>query len=267
MHPGQTPSSRIPDLFRSGHKPLLCFFTAGVPDLPTTKEAIRIARSAGADLIELGVPFSEPVADGPTLQKATEIALRGGVTLEQILALVGELREEDPELILLLMGYAQPFHHYGIEKLAHESLALGVAGWILADVPIEEAPPFYLPLRERGGVYIPLVAPTTPPERVKGIVAECTPPFLYYVSVTGVTGAREAFPPGWERPLLEFRKVTTLPIVVGFGIAGAELARLAARVGDGVVVGSALMAPLIEEGRKGLSRVSRLVKEIRSVLP
>lgn len=253
--------------FQRDHKVLITYFTAGVPDLKTTEDAIELAHREGADIIELGVPYSEPVADGPTLQRATEIALKQGVTLSRIFGLVERLTHRHPDLNLVLMGYAQPFRYYGIEEAARRTVATGARGWILADVPYEEARPFWEPLDRAGGTLIPLVAPTTPPRRAETIARELAPPFLYYVSVTGVTGARSAFPHGWEEPLLEFRKVTKKPIVVGFGISGPELAQVATKEADGIVIGSALMAPLIEDGKKGLEKVERLIRAIRRVLP
>jgi tryptophan synthase alpha chain len=246
---------------------LIAFFTAGVPDLETTGELIKIARNLGVDIIELGVPFSEPVADGPILQQACEIALRNKVTLPVILELVEDVTKQDPELDILLMGYAQPFFFYGIEEMAEKTLTSGARGWIVADLPAEEAEIFYKPLDRRGGALIPLVAPTTPKERARMIADRFAPPFLYYVSVTGVTGAPSAFELGWEVPLRAIRQVTRIPIAIGFGIRTPELARHASQEAEGVVVGSAIMKPLVEKGREGIPEVVDLLSAIRSALP
>jgi len=191
------------------------FVTAGDPDLPTTAELVLAMAEAGADAIELGVPFSDPIADGPTIQRASQRALAGGTTLRRVLALVKELRPQ-LEIPLLLMGYANPFYALAVDGFVAEAAAAGVDGIICPDLPPEEGADLYRALEKAGIDGVLLAAPTTTPERL-ALLASRTRGFLYYVSLTGVTGARATIAQGVEAGVRAARAHADVPICVGFG--------------------------------------------------
>lgn len=222
-----------------GEKAFIPYLTAGDPDLRWTGRFIKALAGGGADLIEIGVPFSDPIADGPTIQKASQRALRSGATLGKVIRLVGEIRAE-VSTPLVLMGYYNPIFKMGVEVFARESSRSGVDGLIVPDLPPEEAAPLISACREWGIDTIFLVAPTTPLERLQQ-VAEVARGFLYYVSLTGVTGAREQLAAGIREAVAGIRTQTSLPIAVGFGISTPDQARLVSQWADGVVVGSTLV--------------------------
>lgn len=213
------------------------------------------------DLIELGVPFSDPVADGPVIQAASKRALAAGVTLPEILELVKNLRS-GLAVPLILMSYYNPLLQYGLERLTADLAAAGVDGLIVPDLPLEENPPLRQTLEPAGLALIPLVAPTTPGERLARIAATARG-FIYCVSLTGVTGVREGLPPGIDEYLAGVRAVTDLPLGIGFGIGSPDQARLLAPMGDGIIVGSALVDVLYQEG---LPAALRLVERLRHAL-
>lgn len=255
--------SRIDDAFgalrRRGEKAFIPYLTGGDPDLAATGRYIRTLAASGADLIEVGVPFSDPIADGPTIQRASQRALRSGTTVERILELVKDLRP-DVEPPLILMSYFNPVLKMGIEEFARRGSQAGLDGVIIPDLPPEEAGTLVASCRREGIDTIFLVAPTTPDARVR-LVAEYSRGFLYYVSRTGVTGVRERLAAGIRENIARIRAVTPLPIAVGFGISTPEQARLVAAWSDGIVVGSALVS-LIETAKNSgqleteLSRVT-----------
>lgn len=240
--------SRIEETFQKlrgrGEKAFIPYLTAGDPNLDWTGRFMKALADGGADLIEIGVPFSDPIADGPTIQRASQRALRGGVSLEKVIGLVEKVRAE-VDVPLVLMGYYNPIFKMGVEVFTRESSRSGVDGVIVPDLPPEEAEPLISSCRQWGIDTIFLVAPTTPRERLRR-VAEVTRGFLYYVSLTGVTGAREHLAAGIQEAIARIRTQTALPIAVGFGISTPEQSRLVARWSDGVVVGSALV-DLIEK--------------------
>lgn len=247
---------------------LVAYLATGDPDLATTEAAVDAAVAAGADIVELGVPFSDPVADGPTIQLAAQRALAQGVRLRDVLDTAGRISDRHPDLGLVLMGYANSFFRMGPKQAAAASREAGVHGWIVPDVPTEEAELFAGPLRDEGLDWIPLVAPTTPVDRAGWIIAQTRPPFVYYVSVTGVTGARRGFSEGWADPLDAMRAAVgaDVPFVVGFGISSPELAREAAGHAAGVVVGSALIDRLAEAPQGGPERVGRFLESLRQAI-
>jgi len=222
-----------------GEKALVPFVTAGDPDLETTEALVLALQEAGADAIELGVPFSDPIAEGPTIQRSSERALRAGTSLRKVLRLVASLRER-VRVPLVLMGYANNFLAMGEESFAKACQEVGVDGVICVDLPPEEGTAFYDALRARGIDPILLAAPTTTRKRLAMLASE-TRGFLYFVALTGVTGARSELSATLEAEVSAARAVSDVPVCVGFGVSTAEHAASVARFADGVVVGSALV--------------------------
>ena len=240
------------ELRARGEAALIPFIVAGDPDLETTRRLVRELEARGADLIELGVPFSDPMADGPANQRAQARGLNAGASLAAILAMVSELRKET-EVPLILFGYYNPIFHYGGDRLCADTARAGIDGLLVVDLPPEESGELAKPARAAGLDLIYLLAPTTPIERSRKI-ARVASGFLYYVSVTGVTGARADLAADLEGRVRELRSVTDLPIGVGFGISSPEHARQVASFADAVVVGSAI-STLVEKhaGSPGLA--------------
>ncbi len=232
-------AKKFRELGEQQKKALITFITAGDPDLATTEELIPLLESAGADIIELGVPFSDPMADGPTIQKASERALDSGTTLPKILTMVKSVRERS-QVPIILMGYYNPIFLYDTKKFIADAVAAGVDGVLLVDLPPEEAADFRAEAERRGLSVIFLLTPTSDEGRIAR-VARFGSGFVYYVSVTGVTGARERIADSVGAKVAEIRKRINLPVVVGFGIADPVQAGKVAEVADGVVVGSALV--------------------------
>ncbi len=237
-----------------GRLALAIYLTVGFPTRAATPSLLRAAIDAGADLVELGVPFSDPLADGATVQRASEVALRNGVTLEDCLAEARSLVEERDGTVLL-MGYTNPFLRYpgGLAGFAADAAAAGVAGVIVPDLPAEEAAPFDRELAPAGVARIDLYAPTTPDARLARLLRSSRG-FVYCVSVTGVTGARAALGEGVAAFVRRVRERTPreLPIAVGFGISTPEHVRALRGVADGVVVGSAAIDAVSRGGAAGL---------------
>jgi tryptophan synthase alpha chain len=234
---------RIEDCFhrlrRDGEVALVPFIMAGDPDLGVTRSLIRAAADAGADLIEIGVPFSDPTADGPVLQRSAARALQKGTSLPRILAMVSELRA-DVQLPFVLFGYYNPIFHYGPAQFTKDAQRAGVDGLLVVDLPPEEADELWKPAREVGLDMIFLLAPTSDARRVRAVLRRAGG-FVYYVSMTGVTGSR-AIAPTDVRPAVErVRQQCTLPIGVGFGITSGAEAATVAGFADAVIVGSAIM--------------------------
>lgn len=214
------------------------YIVAGDPNLEATRGLVLELEAQGADLIELGVPFSDPAADGPANQRASARGLASGASLAAILATVGEVRRES-EIPIVLFGYYNPILHYGCERLCADAARAGVDALLVVDLPPEEARELAVPARANGLDLIYLLAPTTPVERARTI-ARAGSGFLYYVSVTGVTGARTSLAADLEARVRELRGLTDLPIGVGFGISTPEQAASVAGFADAVVVGSAI---------------------------
>jgi len=232
-------SGKFAELAGKGEKALITFITAGDPDLATTEELILQLERSGADVIELGVPFSDPMADGPTIQLASERALAAGTTLPGILSLVKSVRSKT-EIPIILMGYYNPVFLYGIQRFAADASAAGVDGVLLVDLPPEESAEFKAATKEHGLDLIFLLTPTSDKSRISR-VAKLGSGFIYYVSVTGVTGSRTEVADSVFNEVAAIRQQLSLPLVVGFGISNAERAGLVAAVADGVVVGWALV--------------------------
>jgi tryptophan synthase alpha chain len=237
-------AEKFAELRQRGGKALVTFITAGDPDLATTEALIPCLERAGADVIELGVPFSDPMADGPTIQRASERALAAGTTLPGILATVRAVRRVS-QVPIVLMGYYNPIFLYGVERFVTDAAAAGVDGVLVVDLPPEEATGFHLLARAVGIEVVFLLTPTSDDGRIRK-VARLGGGFLYYVSVTGVTGARASVAESVFPHVRRIKELSSLPVAVGFGIAEPAQAAAVARVADGVVVGSALVQ-LFEE--------------------
>jgi tryptophan synthase alpha chain len=236
--------SRIADAFRAARKAkraaFIAYITAGDPHLGRTPELAVALRRAGADILELGVPFSDPIADGPTNQRAAERALAAGTTMEGVLEAVRQIRD-DEEIPIVLFTYANPVVRYGIDRFADDAASAGVDGVLFTDVPVEEVGRFEPSLRRAGLDPVLLVTPTSTRERVKA-ASKHGEGFLYLVSRTGVTGARQDLDAELEANVRSARKASKLPVAVGFGISTPEQVARVARLADGVVVGSAIVS-------------------------
>jgi tryptophan synthase alpha chain len=244
-------SRRITGCFEAaaaaGRKVLIPFVTAGDPDPAWTVAIMHALVEGGADLIELGVPFSDPMADGPVIQVASERAIDKGVTLDVVLQAVAEFRRTDDATPVVLMGYMNPLERYGHEDFTRAARAAGVDGLLLVDCPPEESGQLNHALRDAGLDGIRLVAPTTTPERVCKIAASASG-FIYYVSLKGITGAGVQGFEELREPIAQIRACSELPVAVGFGIKTPEMAAAAAAHADAVVVGSALVEMLAGAG-------------------
>lgn len=250
-------SSRIEKRFNErrerGDSALIPYIVAGDPDLETTRQLVIELEARGADLIELGVPFSDPMADGPANQRASARGLAAGATLPAILSMVADLRKIT-QIPLILFGYFNPILHYGCTRLCADAARAGIDGLLVVDLPPEEAEELAKPARSSGVDIIYLLAPTTPIARSR-VIAHSASGFLYYVSVTGVTGARAQMAADLETNVRDLRSVTSLPIGVGFGISTPAQARHVASFADAVVVGSAI-SQLIENNAGSVRLVS-----------
>ena len=248
--------SRLSEAFSKERTALVCYVMGGDGD---TAALLRAVDAAGADVIELGLPFSDPIADGPVLQAAATRALKAGTTLADLLALAARLRLRAP---VLAMGYMNPIESMGAQKFARALGGAGLCGAIVPDLPLEEAGPVREALAAEGLDLVPLVAPTTPPARA-ATIAKSARGFLYYVSVTGVTGARAQLPEETERRLSELRGMSPVPVAVGFGISRAEQAAALKGKADGIVVGTALVKAHHEGG---VAAAADLVRSLRAAL-
>lgn len=241
---------RFADLKEQGKAGFVTFLTAGDPDLETSARLLEGLPAAGADVVELGMPFTDPMADGPAIQAASLRALAAGTTLAKTLALVRRFRAGDADTPLVLMGYFNPIFAYGPERFLDDAVAAGVDGLIVVDLPAEEDGELCLPARARGLHFIRLATPTTDARRLPTVLANSSG-FLYYVSITGITGAAAPVADVVGAALDRIRPYTTLPIAVGFGIREPAAAAAIARAADGVVVGSALVELVAEHGAAG----------------
>lgn len=243
--------SRIDSCFEAlrqrGETALIPFITAGDPDLDTTAELITVLEEAGADLIELGMPFSDPMADGPTIQAASERALEGGTTLEKVLGMVAGIRQKS-QIPLVLMGYYNPVFRYGAERFARDAAAAGIDALLLVDLPPEEVDEIGAVMKKAGIAMITLLAPTTPADRAERLAAAAEG-YIYYVSMTGVTGARKITPTDIREAVETLKGHSSVPVAVGFGISTVEDAAAVGQFADGVVVGSALVKIIADHGR------------------
>jgi tryptophan synthase alpha chain len=253
-------AERLKGLEQRGRCAVIPYITAGYPNWEATKELLNTLPAAGADLVELGIPFSDPVADGPVIQKASEEALSQGITMEFILK---GLRGLNPAAPMIAMGYYNPILRYGVEEFAKNAAASGIRGLIVPDLPPEEGEELIDAAKRYGIATIFLVAPTTPKERI-AIIAQASTGFIYLVSLKGVTGSHI----GNLRPIIsrieEIRSVTSLPVCVGFGISTPDQARAIAAHAQGVIIGSAVIKALKEKGVEGVRRfIEEMAQAVR----
>jgi tryptophan synthase alpha chain len=269
-HPTPNIMTSVSDCFKSLHNRAQCalipFITAGDPDLETTAQAIRILDQNGADLIELGVPYSDPLADGPTIQAAATRALRQGVRLEDVLQVVKSIQGEVRSPIILFTYY-NPIFYRGVEPFLQQISEAGVQGLVVPDLPLEEAQSLMKPASEIGIDVTLLVAPTSPIERIKAI-AQQSQGFIYLVSVTGVTGMRSQVATNVQNLLTSLRRVTDKPIGVGFGISSPEQALQVKKWGaDAVIVGSAFVKRLAQgTPAEGLAAIGEFCWSLKQAL-
>jgi tryptophan synthase alpha chain len=258
---------RFAALSASRRAALVTFVMAGDPDAATSLAIVRALPKAGADVIEIGMPFSDPMADGPAIQAAGLRALRGGQTLRKTLALVRDFRTGDADTPVVLMGYYNPIYVYGVEPFLRDAGAAGVDGLIVVDLPPEEDEELCLPALKAGLNFIRLATPTTDDKRLPAVLAN-TSGFVYYVSITGITGAAAPEAAKVGEAVARIKRHTHLPVAVGFGVRDAATAAGIAAKADGVVVGSALVEALrtsLVDGRAGpgtVRAVAGLVEEL-----
>jgi tryptophan synthase alpha chain len=247
----------IKQAFESKKTLFIPFIMAGHPTLEESKQAIIALSEAGANIIELGVPFSDPVADGPINQRAAEIALRQGTALDSIFAMVHELRSEGCHTPILLFTYLNPILSLGAELFAIKAKEAGIQGVLVVDLPPEEGQDFYMTLKQTGLEIILLISPTTDPQRF-GLYKQMNPSFLYYISRLAVTGMQSALSDHLKADVLSLRAhFPTTKIAIGFGISNAEQAAVVAEFADGVIIGSLLVNSLEQDGRGSFKALAK----------
>ncbi len=252
---------RFAELKKEGRAALVTFITAGDPDLKTSKEILAGLPKAGADVIELGMPFSDPMADGPAIQASSLRALKAGHKMKKTLAMVADFRKRDDETPIVLMGYYNPIYVYPSEKFLDDAAAAGVDGLIVVDVPPEADDELCLPAIARGLNFIRLATPTTDAKRLPSVLKN-TSGFLYYVSITGITGAAAPQVNSVYSHVTRIKKSTTLPVAVGFGVKTPAQASALAKGADGVVVGSALVNQIEQNLGPGGRATSKTVAAV-----
>lgn len=253
--------NRIESAF--ANKPIFMpYYPLGYPDLETSIDVIEALAKKGADLIEVGLSFSDPLADGPVIQKATQVALEHGITIKKSLAAVAELRKRGVTIPFILMGYFNPMLAYGLEKFVNDAREAGADGFIIPDLPLEEAGEFQSLVGEMP--LIQMLAPTSPDERMESI-ARNAKGFIYLVSVTGVTGARTAISDGLGDLIKRVREHTSVPVCVGFGIGTPGQAAQVGALADGVIVGSACVK-IIGSSQMPVETAKQFAAEFRSAL-
>ena len=265
--PGQSRLDRtFQRLKTKGEKALITYLMAGDPSLAETEQLVLALEQAGADIVELGVPFSDPIADGPVIQQAAERALRSGTTLRNILAMVGHLRVRS-QIPLVLMAYYNSIHAFGPERFCREAAAAGVDGLIVPDMPPDEAGPLRGPAAACGLQLIFLLAPTSTAER-RAFVARQSNGFVYYVSLTGITGAKLGNVSEIGQSVEHIRRISKTPIAVGFGVTTPEEAAEISAIADGVIVGSAIVKHIAagQQQQGMVARVSGFVQTLKSAM-
>jgi tryptophan synthase alpha chain len=240
---------------------LVAYFTCGDPDLATTEAIVLAAIRAGADVIELGVPFSDPVADGPVIQRASERALRHGTSLHDVLSLARKIHAREPEAGLIIFSYLNPILRYGLARFTAACQDAGIDGALVTDLPVEEADEYLRVMRARNLATVFLAAPTSTDERLK-MIAEASTGFVYAVSRTGITGARAELPPDACDLVTRLRHFTDKPIAVGFGISQPEQFAAVGSFADAVVVGSALVQTIENSADRAPEAVAELISRL-----
>ena len=254
--------SRITSVFKPGYKALIAYLTVGYPSLETTYEAASVLADNGCDIIELGIPFSDPLADGATIQKASYQALQQGITPQICLEAASQLRQRIAAP-LVFMSYYNPILSFGLEAFCRASAKAGIDGIIIPDLPPEEGIELQTSTSKHKLDLIYLLAPTSTEERVS-LVAERCGGFIYLVSLTGVTGARQALPPGLEAFVSRVRQKAQQPLCVGFGVSNPEQAQRVAKIADGVIVGSRFLQLMEQDAT--LTSLKSLAKSLREAL-
>lgn len=237
--------AKFAELKAAGKKAFVAYVMAGDPDYDTSLELVKGLPSAGVDVIELGLPFTDPMADGPTIQLAGQRALASGMTLEKTLALATEFRKDDNTTPIVLMGYYNPIYNRGVDKFLLDAKAAGIDGLIIVDLPPEEDEELCIPAQKAGLNFIRLATPTTDDKRLPKVLTN-TSGFVYYVSITGITGAAAAQATDVGPEVARIKAATDLPVIVGFGIRTPDTSREIASVADGAVVGSAIVAKMAD---------------------
>ena len=252
-------------LIRPMSKSLVAYVTVGDPSLAASHDIVLAALDAGAEVIELGVPFSDPVADGPVIQRASDRAVRRGVTLKDVLELAAKVRAARPQAKLIVFSYFNPVLRFGLEQFADEAKASGIVGALITDLAVEESEVYCRAMRERGLATIFLAAPTSSDARLR-TVAKASAGFIYAVSRTGVTGADSQGDVAGEVQQLvgRIRKYSKLPVAVGFGISAPEHFRTVTQYADAAVVGSAIVAAIEQQPENAAGAVSKLVRQLKS---
>jgi tryptophan synthase alpha chain len=259
---------RFADLKKEGRAALVTFTMAGDPDYATSLALAKALPKAGADLIEIGMPFSDPMADGPSIQAAGVRALKAGQTLDKTLGLVREFRKGDDATPIVLMGYYNPIYIYGVDRFLSDAKSAGVDGLIVVDLPPEEDDELCIPALKAGVNFIRLATPTTDDKRLPAVLKN-TSGFVYYVSITGITGAAAPDAGKVGTAVARIKKHTQLPVAVGFGVRDASRAKAIAEGADGVVVGSALVdalhATLDKDGKPNAQSVNAVTSLVSSL--
>ncbi len=259
---------RFAALKSEGRAGLVTFITAGDPDLATSEALLARLPAAGADIIELGMPFSDPMADGPAIQAAGLRALQAGTKLKAILAAVARFREADADTPIVLMGYYNPLFRYGVDRFVTDAVAAGVDGLIIVDLPPEESDELAPQARAAGLDFIRLTAPTTDDARLPRVLASASG-FVYHVAIAGITGTRSADPADVGRAIERLKRHTGLPVAVGFGIKTPDQAAAIARIADAAVVGSAIVDNIARHldaaGRAGPELVEAVVAQVSAL--
>jgi tryptophan synthase alpha chain len=259
---------RFAKLRDEGRAGLVIYLTAGDPDPETSLALFQGLAAAGADLVEIGMPFSDPMADGPAIQAAGQRALKAGMTLRKTLAMVRTLRERDPDTPYILMGYYNPIYRYGAAAFARDAVEAGIDGTIVVDLPPEEDAELAEPARAAGLAIVRLATPTSDEARLPAIVSNLDG-FLYYVAITGITGTRAVDAAAVHQAVVRLRRFTNLPIAVGFGIKNPEQAAAVAKAADAAVVGSVIVdrvaLNLDAEGRAKPGLVEAVLTDIRAL--
>jgi tryptophan synthase alpha chain len=260
--------ARFAELKKQGRSAFITFLMAGDPDADTSLAIIKALPKAGADVIEIGMPFTDPMADGPAIQASGLRALKAGMTLKKTLTMVRDFRVDDATTPIVLMGYYNPIYIYGVEKFLADAKAAGVDGLIIVDLPPEEDAELCLPAMKAGLNFIRLATPTTDDKRLPAVLAN-TSGFVYYVSITGITGSASAETGVVGEAVARIKRHTKLPVCVGFGIRTPEAARAIAENADGAVVGTALVdalrGSLDDEGRATAKTVSAVADLVASL--
>jgi tryptophan synthase alpha chain len=260
--------TRFAALRKEGRTALVTFTTAGDPDYESSLALLKALPKAGADIIEMGMPFSDPMADGPAIQASSQRALKSGQTMKKTLQMVREFREQDNDTPLVLMGYYNPIYIYPVDDFITDCIKAGVDGLIVVDVPPEEDDELCIPALKAGLNFIRLATPTTDAKRLPTVLTN-TSGFVYYVSIAGITGTKVPDPSEVHAQVARIKGQTDLPVAVGFGVSTPDQARAIAEGADGVVVGSALVkiieASLDEAGKPGPGTVEKVTKLVQSL--